>query len=74
LGQKKIIYRNKKYMKKLLFFIVMVIILASCASINSVMKPGRYNGYDTYKHHKQIAKENQQIREQGFVFGSCKKR
>jgi outer membrane biogenesis lipoprotein LolB len=60
-------------MKKLIFLLLIVILLASCATTN-VRKPGHTNAYDTYKHRKQIVKENQQIKKQGFIFGACKKK
>ncbi len=56
-------------MKKLIFLFITVLLLASCATKN--VATGRRSGaYDTYKHRKQIVKENQKIREQGFVFGA----
>ena len=61
-------------MKKLIFLFITVILLASCASTNNVKRPAHTNAYDTYKHRKQIVKENRKIMEQGFVFGSCKKK
>ena len=60
-------------MKKFILFII-VLFLVSCASTNNVRKPSHTHAYDTYKHRKQIVRENQKIMEHGFVFGSCKKK
>lgn len=60
-------------MKKLLFFLVMVIILASCASTNNIKRPAHTDAYDTYKHRKQIVKENQKNGGH-YKFNACKKK
>lgn len=58
-------------MKNLILFL-MVIFLASCATTKDATTGKRSHAYDTYKHHKQIAKENNK-HSSYYEFGVCKK-